>query len=187
MSDVAETANERAPRKQGEPPGIAAGVYHPVIELSLARLREFLRQPEAIFWTFGFPVLLTLALGIAFRNTGPDKILVGVEDSGAASAALAHTLGGAPGMKVSLVSPDDAARQLRSGKIALVVKLDPQGTTAYRYDPTRPESSAARMAVDDAIERAAGAPICSLRRMKKSPHQDRATSISWCLGYWDST
>ena len=156
MSEFAKTGNERVRENQGQPPAIAAGVYHPIIELSLARFREFLRQPEAIFWTFGFPVLLTLALGIAFRNTGPEKILVGVEDSGAASAALARTLSAAPDMKVSLVSPEDAAQQLRSGKIAIVVKLDSQSAIAYRYDPTRPESSAARMAVDDAIERARG-------------------------------
>ncbi len=38
---------------------------HPLKELSLARLREFLREPEAVFWTYGFPLLLAVGLGIA--------------------------------------------------------------------------------------------------------------------------
>src|SRR6266478_3695493 len=101
-----------------------SGVRHPLIELSLVRAREFLRQGEAVFWVFGFPVLMTLALGIAFRNSGPDKIVVGVEASGAAAAteSIAKALRAAPDMKVSLLSPEDAARQLRTGKITLLVR-----------------------------------------------------------------
>ncbi|NIT98964.1 MAG: hypothetical protein GWN79_27790, partial [Actinobacteria bacterium] len=32
----------------------------PLWTLSLARMREFWREPEAIFWVFAFPVLLAL-------------------------------------------------------------------------------------------------------------------------------
>src|SRR5688572_7733764 len=52
---------------------------HPLIELTSMRVREFLREKEAVFWVFIFPVLMTFALGIAFRNTGPDKTPVAVE------------------------------------------------------------------------------------------------------------
>src|ERR1700730_16180060 len=52
---------------------------NPLIQLTLARWREFLREPEAVFWVFVFPVLLAFALGIAFRNTAPAKTLVAVE------------------------------------------------------------------------------------------------------------
>ncbi len=44
---------------------------NPLVQLTLARLREFAREPEAVFWVFVFPVLLTLALGIAFRDPDP--------------------------------------------------------------------------------------------------------------------
>ncbi len=187
MSEFAKTVNECVHHKQGEPPAIAAGVYHPVIELSLARLREFLRQPEALSWTFGFPVLLTLALGIAFRNTGPENIFVGVENSGAASAALARTLGAAPGMKVSLVSPENTAQQLRSGKITLVVKLDPQAQSRIAMTLRVRKAAPPAWPLTTPSSAHAGALIYSLRVMKKSPNQARAMSISWCLGYWDST
>src|SRR5215213_679134 len=59
---------------------------HPLVELTLARIHEFLREPEVIFWVFAFPILLVCALGIAFRNTGPEKIRVAVE-RGAGDAA----------------------------------------------------------------------------------------------------
>lgn len=42
--------------------------FHPLLELTRARILEFVREPEAIFWVFLFPVLLAVALGIAFRE-----------------------------------------------------------------------------------------------------------------------
>src|SRR5437870_2786620 len=129
---------------------------HPIWELSLVRWREFFRQPEAVFWTFGFPIVLTLALGIAFRNTGPEKVLVGVENNGSQSSAVLNALNNAPDVKATLVSSEDAARTLRSGKITIAVRAEPDGTLSYKYDPTRPESRVARLAVDDALQRHAG-------------------------------
>jgi len=39
-----------------------------IVQLVLVRFREFLREPEALFWVFIFPVLLTAGLGLAFRQ-----------------------------------------------------------------------------------------------------------------------
>ncbi len=41
---------------------------NPLRELILARLREFWREKGILFWVFGFPVLMTIGLGIAFRS-----------------------------------------------------------------------------------------------------------------------
>jgi ABC-2 type transport system permease protein len=64
---------------------------YPIVELTLARMREFLREPEAVFWVFAFPVLMALALGIAFRSQRPQEVVAGVvmEDAGANTAASA--------------------------------------------------------------------------------------------------
>src|SRR5262245_46391194 len=51
---------------------------NPLWELTLCRFREFAREPEVIFWVFGFPVLLAVGLGIAFRDRPPEKIFVAV-------------------------------------------------------------------------------------------------------------
>ena len=37
----------------------------PLAQLSIARLKEFFREPAAVFWVYGFPLLLAVALGIA--------------------------------------------------------------------------------------------------------------------------
>ena len=49
---------------------------HPLVQLTLVRYREFYREPEAIFWVFIFPVLLTAGLGIAFRSRAPERMPV---------------------------------------------------------------------------------------------------------------
>ena len=49
-------------------------------------------EPEAVFWTLFFPILLATGLGIAFRNRAPDVINVAVVDRGARSAVHAAPL-----------------------------------------------------------------------------------------------
>src|SRR5262249_39786168 len=34
----------------------------PIVQLTLARLREFFREPEAVFWVYGFPILMAVLL-----------------------------------------------------------------------------------------------------------------------------
>jgi len=137
--------------------GVEARSLHPLVELTAMRVREFLREKEAVFWVFIFPVLMTFALGIAFRNTAPDKTPVAVEASADAArvSETANVLSRSPDLTASVLSPAEAAQALRSGKIAIVVK---PGTDSfdYRYDPTRPESRAARLLVDDVLQRGKG-------------------------------
>jgi ABC-type multidrug transport system permease subunit len=152
-----------------------ARTFHPLVELTLARIREFLREPEVIFWVFAFPILLVCALGIAFRNTGPEKIRIAVESAGtgdAASNALFEALSRSGDVEPMLLSSAEATQALRSGKVALVVQPksgnaatepgnsgqqnNPLSSFDYRFDPTRPESRQARLVADDALQRAAG-------------------------------
>jgi ABC-2 type transport system permease protein len=131
--------------------------FHPLIELTIMRVREFLREREAVFWVFVFPVLMTFALGIAFRNTAPDKTFVAIQGdaSNPAVSELASVLTRSPEISPSVLAPDDAARALRSGKVAIVV--EPRDDSySLRFDPTRPESRTARLIVDDVLQRARG-------------------------------
>ncbi|HET9527180.1 MAG TPA: ABC transporter permease [Pyrinomonadaceae bacterium] len=130
---------------------------HPIIELTLMRVREFLREKEAVFWVFVFPVLMTFALGIAFRNTAPDKTLVAIEGGAADSrvSEIASVLSRSPEINATVLSPDEAAHALRSGKVSIVVKPRDESFD-YRFDPTRPESRAARLMVDDVLQRGEG-------------------------------
>ena len=130
---------------------------HPLVELTATRVREFLREREAVFWVFVFPVLMTFALGIAFRNTAPDKTLVAIEGtaSDAKVSATANMLSRSPDITATVLSPNDAAQALRSGKVSIVVRPK-NDTFAYRFDPTRPESRTARLLVDDVLQRGKG-------------------------------
>src|SRR6185369_5482365 len=129
--------------------------FHPLVELTLTRMREFLREKEAVFWVFVFPVLMTFALGIAFRNTAPDKTLVAIEAGDAKASETASILSRSPDIAATVLSPDEAQRQLRSGKVAIIVK-PVDNTFEYRFDPTRPESRTARLLVDDVLQRGKG-------------------------------
>lgn len=128
---------------------------HPLIELTLLRIREFTRQPEAVFWTFAFPLLMACALGLAFRNTAPEKMRVAIATTTERATELAAQISQAPTLDAVVMPAEQAAQDLRTGKVALVV----QGTAAqleYRFDPTRPDSQIARLAVNDALQRALG-------------------------------
>jgi ABC-2 type transport system permease protein len=125
----------------------------PLVELTRARMREFLREPEAVFWVFAFPVLMALALGIAFRSERAQESVVGVLASPAA-AETARVLGGTPGLRVREVPAEEAEAALRNGHVSLLVV--PGQPPVYRFDPARPESRLARLVVAAALQRAAG-------------------------------
>jgi ABC-type multidrug transport system permease subunit len=126
----------------------------PLVELTLARLREFIRDPGAVFWTFGFPIVLAVALGIAFRETPPPSSHVAIDAAAPDAAEIALALDADAAIVATTMVQSQAARSLATGKIDLfVVPGDP---VTYRYDSMRPEANTARLAVDAAIQRAAG-------------------------------
>jgi ABC-2 type transport system permease protein len=129
------------------------GASHPVVELVLARIREFLREPEAVFWVFVFPILLACALGIAFRANTAEAVHVGVEDGPDAARVLA-ALRAAPGIEARRVATGRADSALRDGEVQVIVR--PGTPPTYRYDPSRPESRLARETADAALQTAAG-------------------------------
>jgi len=126
---------------------------HPLVQLTLAQLRGFYREPEAVFWVFGFPILLAFALGIAFRSRGPEALQVGVA-SGVGDSAVVAMLRGSRHLAVQHVAPDEGQRRLASGRVALLVV--PGDPVTFRYDSTRTESRLAVLEAADALQRAAG-------------------------------
>jgi len=120
-------------------------------QLTLTRFREFVREPEALFWGFAFGILLAIGLGIAFRNRPPDVLKVA-----AVTPELAQALSREKLLAVERLSESDADRALRTGRIALVAQPAPSGGVTFRYDDTNPDGRTARRLADDAIQRAAG-------------------------------
>ena len=127
--------------------------HAPLVELTLARLREFVREPEALFWTFLFPVIMSVAMAIAFPASGGQTVRVGVSP-GAETAHLRQALAGVSDVVVREIPVDDQLRALRDGEIHLIIGGG--SPPVYRFDPMRAESRLARLVVDDALKRAAG-------------------------------
>ena len=126
---------------------------HPLFQLTLARFRDFMREPEAMFWTFFFPVIMSIALGIAFRNKGPEPVHVAIVST--AQASRASVALGAAKIDARVLPESAALEELRKGRVALLVIATDSGYT-YRYDPTQPESRVAKLVVDDALQIGAG-------------------------------
>lgn len=129
------------------------GAYPPLVELTLARLREFLREPEALFWIFVFPILMACALGVAFRARGDEPVVVGVIGS-AGAAQVTAILQRTPGVTVRTLGADEIARALQRAEVQIIV--EPGTPPVYHLDPTRAQSRLARRTVDDLLQRAAG-------------------------------
>jgi ABC-2 type transport system permease protein len=125
----------------------------PIVQLTLARFREFIREPEAVFWTFVFPIVVSLALAMAFPSRADRDVLVGLQP-GAAADSLRTTLTRGGGITVREVPPEDQRHALREGVVNVVVI--PTDPPTYRFDPAREESRFARAVVDDVLKRAAG-------------------------------
>jgi ABC-type multidrug transport system permease subunit len=122
------------------------------------RMKELRREPEVIFWVFGFPILLALGLGIAFRDKPADRTSVVIVSGAGAENALSmiqHSPASAS-IRADLLDENTALRGFRLGKYDLVIRPDENGAYQYRYDPARPESVLARSVVDDALQTMAG-------------------------------
>lgn len=147
------------PTREEAPPRRRSFVERPLMQLILARMREFYREPESVFWVYVFPILMVIGLGIAFRNQPLEQIHVDVE-SGVQSAGVVSSLAANPRFVVTTGDADQCRTRLRTGKTQLVVSAGTgsMGSLeyAYFYDPSRPESVLARNTVDDTLQRAAG-------------------------------
>ncbi len=127
-----------------------------IVQLTLVRFFEFLRQPEAVFWTFVFPVILTVGLGLAFRSRAPDKPKIGVVSSQPGSEKILATLRSDSTLTVQAMDDSSAAKALRTAKVALIITTAADGSVGYTYDPQRGESANARLIADRALQIGAG-------------------------------
>jgi ABC-type polysaccharide/polyol phosphate export permease len=121
-----------------------------LVQLTFARFRLFFREPEAIFWIFVFPILLTLGLGIAFRNQPPEVTKIGV-----VGANLAAALRSDKALSVAAMNRDSGELALRTGRIQLLAIATPNGVI-YRYDDTNPDARTARLITDHALQHSGG-------------------------------
>ncbi len=144
----------------------------PLAQLTAARLREFYREPAALFWVYGFPLVLAIVLGIAFQDRPVEHVAVDVAAAGGdpgPAAALVARLRTDPRIEATATDPGRALDRLRTGKTGLVVTptADPPGW-AYTLDANRPECVLARTAADGVLLRAADQTLIKPRETQYS-------------------
>ncbi len=164
MSDITAVPDVSPSHTVPKSPGRRSWSNHPLVQLTLVRFREFLREPEALFWVFVFPVLLAAGLGIAFRNRPADVLKIAT-----VTPELAQALRRTKLLDVQQLPEPAAEEALRTGKVVLVASPGPAGSMVYQYDNTNPEGRTARMLADDAIQRSAGRsdPVASSDRIMR--------------------
>lgn len=137
---------------------------HPLLALYKSRLREFYRQPARIFWVYGFPTVLAVCLGLAFKSRPPESLQVDLVANGA-SPPIEKELRDYDSKAASLkkprlileVKPAEAVmKRLQTGKTPLVIEPSTSGAIVYHYDPTRPEAATIRAVVDNIVQESGG-------------------------------
>jgi len=147
---------------------MAASRYWPLWELTISRMRIFYREPAAVFWVYGFPLVMALSLGTAFRENPKESIVVDVvEARDGETPAEPPTSAESPVQRLSedsrfkvVKSPaEDWRKRLQAGKTDLVIEMDVHGNYQFWDEPHRAESRLARHAVEATL----------LRQQSKTP------------------
>lgn len=143
------------------PPPAAIKHGHPLYELTRARIVEALRDPTALFWSFGFPVVLVITLGVAFGG-GPKShnrigLVCGAPIEASVCSALQAQLKTDPEFDVRPLELADAKNQLGLGQLDVVVQVAREAaqpgmtTLVYHYDQNSPEGRTTRIAIRSLI------------------------------------
>ena len=149
--------SERGPAN-AEPKLRRSGRWSGYRHLLWVRLLELKREPEIVFWVFGFPLLLSLGLGIAFRDkpVAATSVAVIAGDDAAKTVATLEASNAPSPIHASVLDREAALKGFRLGKFDLVVEPGANGGVSYYYDPARPESVLARSEIDSALQTASG-------------------------------
>lgn len=121
--------------------------------------REFWRNQEAVFWTYGFPILMTVVLGFAFQPRAPEPVPI-VVVAGEHADDLAASLRRSERLDVRILDGEAADQAMARGRVALLVRYE-AGQPILRADPVRPEAELARLLVERALHGESAAPVAS--------------------------
>jgi ABC-type multidrug transport system permease subunit len=121
-----------------------------LFQLTASRFRLFFREPEAVFWIFVFPILLSVGLSIAFRNRPADVLQVA-----GTTPQITSALNADKGLRAITLDPAEGTRELATGKI-LVLVVQRSNDVIFNFDSTNPDARTARLIAGEAVQRAAG-------------------------------
>jgi ABC-2 type transport system permease protein len=96
-----------------------------LLQLYIASLKEFIREPMTLFWTMAFPILFILIFGLVFSDPDSPSYEIGlaVNDEGPAGEALAEAFRSVPVFEITEGERDDLIEQLKNGDLRTVVVI----------------------------------------------------------------
>lgn len=122
-------------------------------EIVRTTFSEFLRTPEALFWTYGFPLVMAIVLGLSFQAKEKPPVHVGIA-AGSEVEALRAALVAEPRLRLRELAEAAQREALASGDVALVLAGTP-AAPRFWFDPTRPEADLAKVLVESTLRLAA--------------------------------
>lgn len=135
--------------------------WQPLSQLVAARVREFMREPEVIFWVYGFPLVLAVGLGFGLSNkeTAPPRVDVQDTPDRARAEEIAHQLSderlGKEKLPVKLLSAQECAHRLENGNTDLYLIVH-ANEIEYVYDRKIDDAVKARYWVEAILCRPQG-------------------------------
>lgn len=132
--------------------------WQALVQLVSCRLREFLREPEVIFWVYGFPLILAVSLGWAFSDKAPPGPTMDIQDTPDKKRAedLAALLDderwGSEKPTVEVHTKEECKARAGRGETALYL-IPHADRIEYVYDPARKESVQARYWIEALLSR----------------------------------
>jgi ABC-type multidrug transport system permease subunit len=130
-------------------------MHHPLFHLVMARLRELYREPGVLFWVFGFPLLLALCLGLAFRGQRGEPVPIGLDRLAPQSERVETLLAGDAAIRPVLLSQGELEQALRRGEVLAAISFD-HGQPQIALDEMREGARLARELARRALQRGAG-------------------------------
>lgn len=123
-------------------------------ELTYARILEALRDPTALFWSFGFPILLVVTLGIAFGGGPKSHNRIGFVCAADASVCepLRKQLAAEADFQIRPHARREALDELSLGKLDVVIEASwmagaSETKVTYYFDNNSPEGRTTRLAI----------------------------------------
>jgi ABC-type multidrug transport system permease subunit len=104
--------------------------------------RMIVREPAILFWAFAFPLGLAAVLGLAFGPGEEPPRPVGVVDDAQTAGGWTAAVTELTAFRLTIAAPEQLERDLRAGRIDLIVSGPRQQPEQlqYRFDPANSEA-----------------------------------------------
>ncbi|HYG41004.1 MAG TPA: ABC transporter permease [Cytophagales bacterium] len=111
-----------------------------LLKLIIIQIKDFIREPEILFWSILFPIGISGVLGLAFMQKEELVREVAFVSHNRGSVEAYENRLNSELFKFDKSSEEEALLKIKRGEIQLYIKEDPSGTISYHFDPVNAEA-----------------------------------------------